>query len=1080
MASVRLVFSALSKAWNLFLTFNDTTMKSSLLTLLFLFFGHGFVIAQCPTGDVIIYDEAALADYVAQYSGCTALPGSLEVLLEWISDEQSILSLSVFDTIETVNGNLWVYMYIPNEESYPGMGFSNLQQVHGKVDVGEYNGTASLFPSLIRIDSSLTFEFTSMTTNDLMPNVKTIGGDLVFNGSYFIVNSAFDQLDSVYGGFDYYWYADFSIDQQPLNSLEYIGGDLRYSMVIEPETQLEFNALKSIGGDLFLGDMNSFLDFIVVEPWNAFQSLESIGGKMEMSMQGVYVDSMVQGNFDVLSQVGGNITINNLDNIPTFPSLLSIDSSIILHNVKNTKPMIFDNLSHIGGKLSFGNSNTVQPAFQHLGEINGDLSVAMFDFIDGSDFSFQSLKRIEGTLVTSFSGDGPQIGFEFDSLKFCKMILFHNSNEYMLSKFNQLDSVGRIYLPFHMSSISGFQRLKYAESIECGGNSGTFSITGFDSLTTAGDFFIFSDVNDISGLSSLKEVNGRFGLYSIESLPSLSALSNLEKVGSLEFLGASLINSLAPLNSLIHCGELHLYQMDQLVSIDGLENLELGTEFYLHNNPLLSDCNHPAVCYFLASEDSYGPYDPIEDNATDCLNRNEAAANCEGQFAHVSGDVYIDLDCSNSQDSLEPILLHHILVNENDQIAANAGMDGRYHKVYFYDANVVLAAQEILGFTAQPLAYTMIADSSSNVNLYGYDFSFCPDSAFQELGVDLIPVSYLARPGYLHHQMICYENRGSLMTDAQLVYTLSGDAIDHITFDSTANGIVEDNQVSWDLADVALFDQQCFYLSLYVDSTAAIGSSFDAVLTISSDDVDADYSNNVDSMHTTIWGSYDPNDKTVDKPYIEALTVTGPQELTYTIRFQNTGTLAATTVYILDTLESRLDVNTIRLIASSHPYELTANGNILKFLFEDINLPDSTSNELMSHGFIRFSVKTSELQDFSEILNDAAIYFDYNTPVITNNAVTSFFSPTFELVPSLDLRTMPNPTTGTTYLTLKTESNEPIMVEVFNALGAQVQFFEREMQPEFKLDLTSLTDGLYVVRVVQGNLTGSTRVLKQR
>jgi len=50
-------------------------------------------------------------------------------------------------------------------------------------------------------------------------------------------------------------------------------------------------------------------------------------------------------------------------------------------------------------------------------------------------------------------------------------------------------------------------------------------------------------------------------------------------------------------------------------------------------------------------------------------------------------------------------------------------------------------------------------------------------------------------------------------------------------------------------------------------------------------------------------------------------------------------------------------------------------------------LPDSTNNEPESHGFVRFAINAvNGLTPGHIISDDAAIYFDFNEPVITNDA----------------------------------------------------------------------------------------------
>lgn len=137
-------------------------------------------------------------------------------------------------------------------------------------------------------------------------------------------------------------------------------------------------------------------------------------------------------------------------------------------------------------------------------------------------------------------------------------------------------------------------------------------------------------------------------------------------------------------------------------------------------------------------------------------------------------------------------------------------------------------------------------------------------------------------------------------------------------------------------------------------------------------------------------GSYDPNDKNaVPTGYDTERYIGQNVPLAYTIRFQNTGTDTAFTVVIRDTLSPWLDPLTVRPGASSHDYhfDLTGSG-ILIFDYQNILLPDSNVNEPASHGFVQFRVSPrADVPLETDILNRAAIYFDFNDPIITNTTV---------------------------------------------------------------------------------------------
>ncbi|MBK8966932.1 MAG: T9SS type A sorting domain-containing protein [Lewinellaceae bacterium] len=136
-------------------------------------------------------------------------------------------------------------------------------------------------------------------------------------------------------------------------------------------------------------------------------------------------------------------------------------------------------------------------------------------------------------------------------------------------------------------------------------------------------------------------------------------------------------------------------------------------------------------------------------------------------------------------------------------------------------------------------------------------------------------------------------------------------------------------------------------------------------------------------------GAYDPNDKrafvngTEEPGYVLPNT-----EIEYLIRFQNTGTDTAFQVVVEDRLSTLLDLTSLRLIGSSHPFTLELRDQrLLRFVFNNIMLPDSNINEPASHGFIKFAIaQMPDLPLGSLIQNGASIFFDFNEPVRTNDS----------------------------------------------------------------------------------------------
>lgn len=143
--------------------------------------------------------------------------------------------------------------------------------------------------------------------------------------------------------------------------------------------------------------------------------------------------------------------------------------------------------------------------------------------------------------------------------------------------------------------------------------------------------------------------------------------------------------------------------------------------------------------------------------------------------------------------------------------------------------------------------------------------------------------------------------------------------------------------------------------------------------------------------------AFDPNDKLVRPARPEASNSNYTQfdeSLFYTIRFQNTGNDTAFQVMITDQLSGKLDYSTFQVETASHPHitEIDRNGKVT-FYFRNILLPDSTTNEPASHGYVNFSVLAKDsIAEMEMIKNKAEIYFDFNRPIITNQVHNTFVS----------------------------------------------------------------------------------------
>jgi uncharacterized repeat protein (TIGR01451 family) len=237
------------------------------------------------------------------------------------------------------------------------------------------------------------------------------------------------------------------------------------------------------------------------------------------------------------------------------------------------------------------------------------------------------------------------------------------------------------------------------------------------------------------------------------------------------------------------------------------------------------------------------------------------------------------------------------------------------------------------------------------------------------------------------------------------------------------------------------------------------------------------------SMCSVISGSFDPNEKLVTPAGIGSANNIYPHEkLEYTIHFQNTGTDTAYTILISDTLSPYLDLSTLEMGVASHPHTYSISGKgspVLNWKFDNINLPDSNRNERQSHGFVTFSIQQKNTTVGTIIKNKAAIYFDYNEPVITNETSLEIWNG--ELVDfslgsrvNLNLTSLknpehfvasvsPNPSTGSFRFTLPQHISGLAKIVILDIQG-NVQT-ESNFVNSSEVDLSGLPKGMYYYRI---------------
>jgi uncharacterized repeat protein (TIGR01451 family) len=273
--------------------------------------------------------------------------------------------------------------------------------------------------------------------------------------------------------------------------------------------------------------------------------------------------------------------------------------------------------------------------------------------------------------------------------------------------------------------------------------------------------------------------------------------------------------------------------------------------------------------------------------------------------------------------------------------------------------------------------------------------------------------------------------------------------------------------------DSLVYDMPNFTPHLKLEFTGQLGDSICVSTIITPLLGDSDTLNNKRKFCFVIAGPYDPNHKYVfPEGECEEAYILPNQKMTYTLVFQNVGNAPATNVYLDDPLDIDLNFSTVRVVSSSHPMETSfLAGNTLRFLFNNINLPDSFSNEPESHGYVIFEVEQNANLPLGTIIeNTTYIYFDFEPAVITNTVLNTVVNTIPSCVTAINepvskannFAVYPNPAKNQ----INIISNKINSFKVFNSYGQEVLIVKSNGST--MVDITQLAAGIYTILSADG------------
>ena len=437
---------------------------------------------------------------------------------------------------------------------------------------------------------------------------------------------------------------------------------------------------------------------------------------------------------------------------------------------------------------------------------------------------------------------------------------------------------------------------------------------------------------------------------------------------------------------------------------------------------------------------------------------------CDG-----SGFVFFDLNQNGVYNFGEPKVANKQIILQPGNHITYTNTNGNYSFMMPGGSySVSYVPDTSWHITSSPAIYNFSSTSGNFINM---NFGVVPNSPWYSVST-LVAWEAFPRCNIQRDITIVIHNNGTAVQNGTVQFTRAS-ILTHISATPAPTTFVG-NVYTWDYTNLQPNGYRTFVVRVLVPNsnfTPITNTAFTTARDLSGNVVDTfTY-----SLANTILCSYDPNDK-VNFPTGEAT----PQhytdingELFYTIHFQNTGNDYAYTVDIYDTLDVSLDLNTLVFAGSSHPVETYLNpGRQLHFYFPNINLPDSNTSEINSHGFVSYRIRpVLGTPEFTVVNNEAYIVFDQNPAILTNNVFNTLVSfPTGNISVSgeEDISIFPNPVRDESVLQLSRKGKHSYRLEIYNAIGQRVKTVSLSTGT-YMLKKKDFAPGIYLFRVKELN-----------
>ena len=470
--------------------------------------------------------------------------------------------------------------------------------------------------------------------------------------------------------------------------------------------------------------------------------------------------------------------------------------------------------------------------------------------------------------------------------------------------------------------------------------------------------------------------------------------------------------------------------------------------------------------------------DLLQSGNTTCVLNTYCSFTPGGNYNTITGAVHFDDEGTGCDAS--DIVPNNVKIAITGATSGVSTVNPAANYAFYTEAGSFTLTPQIENpgwFTSTPPnANVTFADDGNHLNQT--DFCITANGVHPDMEVVIVPI-LVARPGFDAEYTIICRNKGNQALSGSVIFTYEDDVLDFVS-SSVAPDVQTMGQLEWNYTGMAPFAVQTYHVTLNVNSpietpAVNIGDELNFSATVNPVPGDETPMDNTFGLKQTVVGSFDPNDKHCMQGEVVSTTQIG-NFLHYVINFENTGNFPAENVVIKDLLDAdKFDISSLQVLSSSHAEVPVLTGNKLEFYFEGINL---VPNE---YGYVAYKIKTKPtLTAGSVVTNKASIYFDFNAPVVTNTATTTFQQLGVPQYGASRLKLFPNPVRDVVHIS----AESPIRsVSVIDGQGRTVwsDGNRQSSDPglEYDINLQALSSGIFFLMTTTDDGIHVDKIIKQ-